>query len=329
MCQQYEEYHVGPRCQLAWRTSPCYHVRANLGGAVDPSDREAIVLETARPAGTEEFEVLAHGLFSRTSVAVEYRPGRSLWEPSAEAVIDRVWQTYLRTSGEAGIRIYNGALFRLDSFEQTDGCLRLKLSDTDFRESIGTASAEFRSAFPGLPQANPLAASVALITGDRKIIIEKRTRVDSRRRAYHVIAGYMEREKDGNEPHPFDTLKREVREELGVDLDEAHLRATGLVRALYGSEICFRCRLALCFDDVMKIQAGLGTDSEIETLETLDDAPDAVASFLAAHFANLAPPGRACLLLYGREAYGEEWYEACCGYAARYQEPKLRSPRAR
>jgi 8-oxo-dGTP pyrophosphatase MutT (NUDIX family) len=258
----------------------------------------------------EEFEVLAHGPFSRTAVSVEYRPGRPFRERSAETLIDHAWQTYLRTSRELGITVCNGALFRLDSFERTNDHLRLKLSDADFHDCIGTASAEFRSAFPDLPQANPLAASVALITSDRKIIIEKRSRVDSRRRAYHVIAGYMERDKDGNKRHPFDTLKREVREELGVDLHEAHLRATGLVRALYGSEICFCCRLALSFDDVLKIQARLGADSEIETLQPLDDAPDAVASFLGAHLADLAPPGKACLLLYGREAYGEEWYEA-------------------
>ena len=148
-----------------------------------------------------------------------------------------------------------------------------RLSDADFRECIGTASAEFTSAFPDLPRANPLAASVALVTGDGNIIIEKRSRVDSRRRAYHVIAGYMERERDGSEPHPFDTLEREVREELGVDLEEAHLSATGLVCALYGSEVCFLCRLALSFDDVLGIQAGSGSDSEIETLEALYDSP--------------------------------------------------------
>ena len=258
----------------------------------------------------EEFGVLAHGPFSRTAVSVEYRPGRSFREPSAEALIDRVWHTYLRTSSDAGITVYNGALFRLDGFELTDDLLRLRLSDADFRECIGTASAEFTSAFPDLPRANPLAASVALVTGDGNIIIEKRSRVDSRRRAYHVIAGYMERERDGSEPHPFETLKREVREELGVDLEEAHLSATGLVCALYGSEVCFLCRLALSFDDVLGIQAGLGSDSEIETLEALYDSSDAVAAFLKAHPADLAPPGRACLLLYGREAYGEKWYEA-------------------
>ena len=274
-----------------------------------PSDKEYADAAEVQ----DEFEVLVPGSFPRTAVSVEYRAGRSLLEPSAEALIDRAWQTYLRTIGEAGIRIYNGALFRLESFQQTDGRLRLILSDTDFRECIGTASKEFRSAFPDLPQANPLAASVALVTGDGKIIIEKRTRTDSRRRTYHVIAGYMELDRDGRQPHPFDALKREVHEELGVDLDEARLCATGLVRALYGSEICFRCRLALSFDDVLKIQVGLGADSEIETLEPLGDAPDPVASFLTAHLADLAPPGRACLLLYGREAYGEEWYEAARG----------------
>jgi 8-oxo-dGTP pyrophosphatase MutT (NUDIX family) len=280
---------------------------------VKPTHRETNTPQTSGSTGIEEFEVLVHGPFSRTAVSVEYRPGRPFQEPSTDALIDRVWQTYLRTGSDVGITVYNGALFRLDGFERTDDHLCLKLSDTDFRECIGTASAEFTSAFSGLPRANPLAASVALVTADGKIIIEKRSRVDSRRRAYHVIAGYMERERDGSEPHPFDTLKREVREELGVELDEAYLLATGLVRALYGSEVCFRCRLALAFDEVLRIQAGLGSDSEIETLEALDDSSDAVAAFLRAHPADLAPPGRACLLLYGRDAYGEEWYEAARG----------------
>jgi 8-oxo-dGTP pyrophosphatase MutT (NUDIX family) len=280
---------------------------------VEPSDKKVCPPQTEGPQDREEFEILAHGLFSRMAVSAEYRPGRSFREPSAEALIDQAWHTYLRTSSEAGVMVYNGVLFRLDSFQRTDGRLRLELSGTDFRECIGTASAEFRSAFPNLPQANPLAASVALVTDDGKIVVEKRSRVDSRRRAYHVVAGYMERERDGRQPHPFDTLEREVREELGLDLREDHLCATGLVRALYGSELCFRCRLTLSFDDVLKIQAGPRVDSEIETLEAVDDSPLAVAAFLAAHPADMAPPGRACLLLYGREAYGEEWYKATRG----------------
>ena len=272
-------------------------------------DKETERVYDRRP-DVEEFEVLAHGPFPRTAVSVEYRPGRPCWEPSAEALIDRAWHTYLRASSDAGIMVYNGALFRLDGFQRTGGSLRLMLSDADFRGCIGTASAEFTSAFPDLPRANPLTVSVVLVTGDGKIVVEKRSRVDSRRRVYHVIAGYMERELDGREPHPFDALEREAREELGVDLDGSHLSATGLVRTVYGSEICFRCRLALSFDRLLKIQTGSGTDSEVEMLHAVDDSPSAVAAFLTAHPADLVPSGRACLLLYGRGTYGEGWYRA-------------------
>ncbi len=261
-----------------------------------------------------EFEILVRGLFPRAAVSAEYRPGRPCWGPPAEALIDQIWHTYLRTSSDSGIAVYNGALFRLDSFQQTDGHLQLTLSDADFRGCIGTASAEFTSTFPDLPRANPLTVSIVLVTGDGKIVIEKRSRVDSRRRPYHVIAGYMERERDaGSPPHPFDTIEREVREELCVNLDRARLSATGLVRTVYGSEICFSCRSALSFDRLLEIQAGMATDSEIETLQALDDSPPAVAAFLAEHPTDLVPSGRACLLLYGSEAYGEDWYKAVWG----------------
>jgi hypothetical protein len=262
----------------------------------------------------EEFELLAYGCFSRADISVSYCPEKSLRDPSAFALIDQIWSTYLHDSIEAGIRVYNGALFRLDNQRQEKGHLWIELSDTDFRECIGTADITFKSAFPAIPQTNPLAASVALVTSDNKIIIEKRSRIDARRRAYHVIAGYMERKWDGAQPHPFSTLVREAREELGIELDEADMRATGLIRAHYGSEVCFRCPLPNSFDEVLRIQNSLGRDSEIETLDAINDSPQAVAAFLAAHKTDMAPPGRACLLLYGRQTYGDDWYHGmnCC-----------------
>ena len=259
----------------------------------------------------EEFEILAHGPFPRMALSVEYRPGGPLWGPAAEVFIGRAWTVFLRASEEAGIAVYNGDLFRLDNFRRADGRLHLVLSDSDFRASIGTSSARFVSAFPDLPRANPLTVSIVLVCDDGKIVIEKRSRIDSRRRAYHIIAGYMERSLDaGENRHPFDALEREVREELGVDLDRQRLYATGLVRTMYGCELCFRGSVSLSFDRLLEMQANSATDSEIEALQSIDDSPSAIAAFLAAHLTDLVPSGRACLLLYGREAYGEGWYRA-------------------
>jgi hypothetical protein len=260
----------------------------------------------------EEFEVLTHGIFTDEAVSVDYRPGVLIrWEPSAEKFIDEAWEAYVRTSTDARIAAYNGRVFRLDSFEWRNGRLSLTLSDIDFRSYIGSGTNQFVAAFPHAPRANPLSVSVALVTIDRQIVLEKRNRIDARRRKYHVIAGFMEREFDvsDGQPNPFGTLRREVREELGLIL-EGPLYGTGLVRAVYGSELSFYCRLPISFESLLEIKANGDTDCEIDALEAIEDSPAAVASFLVHHTTDFVPSGRACLLLYGREAYGEHWYDS-------------------
>lgn len=259
----------------------------------------------------KEFEVLVQGKFSNDAIRVLYRPGVHIhWEPSVEEFIGDAWQTYVRSCRDIGITLYNGNVFRLDSFDRTGGRLSLMLSDIDFRSCIGTGTNRFVNAFPQAPQANPLTVAVALVAADGRIVLEKRSRIDARRRKYHVIAGYMEREFDAVNatPDPFATLAREVREELGLLLD-GPVFSTGLVRTVYGSELCFYCRLSISFEQLVEVMARGETDREIDALEPLDDSPAAVASFLECHTADFVPAGRACLLLYGREAYGESWYD--------------------
>lgn len=259
----------------------------------------------------EEFEIVAYGIFTEDVIRVDYRPGiRTQWEYSAQAFIDDTWRAYVRMSRDTGVTVYNGNIFRLDGFEWADGHLSLMLSDTDFRSYIGTGTSHFVAAFPHLPQANPFSLSIVLVTADGRIVLEKRHRIDARRRKYHVIAGFMEREFDASDgrPNPFDALKREVREELALSIEDP-VYATGLVRAIYGSELCFYSHLSISFDDLLKIKEEGDTDCEIDILEGMEDSPSALASFLAGHTSDFVPSGRACLLLYGREAYGAKWYE--------------------
>ncbi|WP_028893125.1 NUDIX hydrolase [Syntrophorhabdus aromaticivorans] len=259
----------------------------------------------------EEFEIVAYGIFTEDAIRVDYRPGiRARWEYAAQTFIDDAWKTYAQASRKTGVTVYNGNIFRLDGVERTNGCLSLMLSDTDFRSAIGTGTSGFVAAFPRVQRANPFSLSVALVTADGRIVLEKRHRIDSRRRKYHVIAGFMEREFDASDgrPNPFDALKREVREELALSIEDP-VYATGLVRAIYGSELCFYSRLSISFNDLLEIKENGETDCEIDTLEEVEDSPSAVASFLAGHTGDFVPSGRACLLLYGREAYGAKWYE--------------------
>jgi 8-oxo-dGTP pyrophosphatase MutT (NUDIX family) len=267
-----------------------------------------------------QFVILARGRFTRETVAVHYRPVCDIrWNPTAEAFIDDTWSSYLLISRQSGLKTYNGKVLRLDSFTLENGLLSLMLSDTDYRSYVGTGTRDFVAAFPHMPQANPLSVSAALITSDAKIIIEKRSRVDGYHLRYHVIGGFMEKGPDTacSTPSPFDALAREVREETGLKIDTPS--GTGLVRTVGGSELCFYYRLSLSSPEVLEIKAREKTDSEIEHVEFIDDSPRSIATFLSAHSIDLVPSGMACLLLYGREAYGDAWYHRTMGQLPSFQ----------
>jgi hypothetical protein len=256
------------------------------------------------------FEVLAHGVFPRDAIVTQYtRKVNVRWEGRAEAYIRRTWNSYLRSSRGRGVKVYNGDLLRLDDHCHEMGVLRMHVSDVDFRTYVGTALPAFTEAFPEAPRANPLAVCIVLVTSDGRIVIERRSQIDAYRGRYHVIAGFMEKDADTTNggPDPFEVINREVREELGVVLD-GEPRATGLIRTAMGSEVCFSSSLSISFKALLETKAGARTDAEIDDLLGIGDSPTSVVSFLVEHSADVVPSGRACLLLHGRVAYGEQWY---------------------
>jgi 8-oxo-dGTP pyrophosphatase MutT (NUDIX family) len=257
------------------------------------------------------FEVLAYGVFSPETIVVEYRRDRRIrWEERAQTYIQDVWDEYVRPRVGGGVDIYNGSLLRLDSFVHENGILLLVLSDVDFRAYVGTALPGFAAAFPEALRANPLAVCVALATSDGKIVIEKRKHIDAYRGRYHVIGGFMEKEADAanGKPDPFDAIRREVAEELGIAL-EATPQATGLIRTPMGSELCFSSRLPISFEQLVETKTAAKTDAEIDDLMEIPDSPAGILSFLLDHDPDVVSSGRACLLLHGRKAYGRDWYD--------------------
>jgi 8-oxo-dGTP pyrophosphatase MutT (NUDIX family) len=262
-----------------------------------------------------DFEILLSDSFTRADLLASYNPGPG--EPrSQEATerIDKVWHLQLQTCKQDGLRIFNGHLIRLNSYARKDGKTILELGNTTFREYIGTSIEDFYGAFPEAWMANPLAVCIALVTSDRKILVEKRTLLTQYRAPFHVIGGFMEPEKDlcDGRPDPFFAITREVREELGLVLIPDRLVALGLVRNLFirHPEIVFCYALRESFNDVREVLENSVTDDEIDQLEAAEDTSDGLASFLRTHHGLFTPSGEACLLLYGRRMYGEGWYDA-------------------
>lgn len=259
------------------------------------------------------FDILISHSFAHDDLLVTYVGGPGERRPrEATERIDRAWDLHLRNCVRNGLTVFDGRLFRLNGYGVKEGKISLDLGDTTFREYIGTSISDFHEVHPDAWVANPLAVCIALVTDDRKILVEKRTTLTRYRAPFHVIGGFMERKKDvfKGQPDPFVAITREVKEELGLAISPEEPVGLGLVRNLWvrHPEIVFFCKLRESFEDVKEIFRVTTTDNEIDQLEAADDKMDDLASFLRTHHGFFTPSGEACLLLYGRQTYGEDWY---------------------
>jgi 8-oxo-dGTP pyrophosphatase MutT (NUDIX family) len=253
--------------------------------------------------------------FSRADLSVAYVAGPGeLRSHEATEEIDKAWESHVLNCREYGLTIFDGSLFRLNRYALKEGKMLLELGDTTFREYVGTSTSDFYSIYPDVWVADPLAVCIALVTDDHKILVEKRTTLTRYRAPFHVIGGFMEREKDfcHGRPDPFLAITREVKEELGLRLSPEDPVALGLVRNLWvrHPEIVFFCRIKGPFENVKEIVAQSATDDEIDQLQVAEGTSDGLASFLKIHHVFFTGSGMACLLLYGRRMFGEDWYKS-------------------
>jgi hypothetical protein len=236
-----------------------------------------------------------------------------VYDEQLQRFIDNQWHTQVRKYEKEGMKMFNGKLFRLKHFHKGGDRVFLELGDTNYKDYVGTSIKEFYESHPYDKLANPLAVSVTLVTSDRKILVEKRNKMDVYRGRYHVIGGFIERDIDvgaDSRPDPFKAIKREVWEEIGVALLDENLFSLGLVRNLKvpHPEVCFFARMDISSEEVFAISAANKLDGEIEQLDFIEDSSDDLARFIVFNHGNIVATGEACMLLYGNDRYGEAWY---------------------
>jgi 8-oxo-dGTP pyrophosphatase MutT (NUDIX family) len=261
---------------------------------------------------TKEFKILAAGIFLPGSVKALYDTNHAIrLTAEDDDLIERIWNERLIDSQNKRISLYNSALFRLYDYEAFDKSLSLSLSNTTYREYVGTRDPLYHAAHAQTELANALAVCAVVHTDDGKILIEKRVGTDVYAGRYHVVGGFADREKDLDGPHfdPFGAIAREVCEETGLKLPKSSFVCTGLVYDVLTPhpELCFSTRST----DSFHVEKGFErSDGEIRALEFLEDSPESLGSFIRKNHGRISATGEPSLLLYGLNAYGEEWFDA-------------------
>ncbi len=262
-----------------------------------------------------EFEILAQGLYRPEQVIITYDPTLTMPKtPEIVAWMDEVWEQKLALARANKTLLFESPLFRLiEVSAQPDDTLHLLLGDTTYKEYVTTREPVFAHVHLRSELGNALSVCSVVETSDGHILLDKREGVDVYVGRYHVIGGFFERGLDmaetAEQPDPFSAMRREIREETGVQLED--ISAQYCLGAVYDvatphGELCFLTQLHITLDEVRRREP---EDREIKHLHSLYVTPASLHDFIMQHHGTISATGEPNLLLYGKLKFGDEWFE--------------------
>jgi 8-oxo-dGTP pyrophosphatase MutT (NUDIX family) len=269
-----------------------------------------------------EFEILARGLYSPEQVVITYDP--ALRMPVDDVVqdwMDSLWQQKLAVAREKGVPLFDAPLFRLVNVmgqmnEQVQAGrpqgspLHLVMGDTSYKEYVTSREPEFFRGRRREELSNALGVCSVVETSDGYILLDRRQGVDVYAGRYHVIGGFFERDLDmGKQPDPFAAVRREIREETGIQASDIRGQfCLGVVYdlALPHGELCFLTELNI---GLAEVRGRVPEDDEVKELSALAATVEGLRDFVLAHHGNISATGEANLLMYGAVRFGEGWFE--------------------
>ncbi len=278
-----------------------------------------------------EFEILARGLYGPEQVVITYDPVLKMpVDDVIQSWMDDLWQRKLAIAREKGVRLFDAPLFRLvgvetgvEGWEQGERLqgrqglpspVHLVLGDTSYKEFVTTREPEFFRGRRREELSNALGVCSVVETSDGYILLDRRQGVDVYAGYYHVIGGFFERGLDmGEQPDPFAAMRREIREETGIqagDIREQFCLGVVYDLATPHGELCFLTELNT---GLAEVRRRVPEDDEVKELLALAATSEGLRDFVLSHHGNISATGEPNLLMYGAVRFGQEWFEEVMG----------------
>jgi len=246
-----------------------------------------------------------------------WRPGQILitWKENSRPIvsevqqqIERAWRTAM---ARPGIQLFDGPMCRLEALHiLQNGSMHLTLSPTSYKPFFGTnlSNARFADKYGSKVLANAIGLSCLLISSDGHVLLGKRNaNVAYYPSRIHPFAGSLE---PAEELDIFDDVFRELREELALGRNDiAEIVCTGIAedQSLRQPEIIFAARAARMTRQ--QIESQLDPD-EHKGVWSCPTSPHLLEQALKTELTSFTPVAVAAIVLWGRIAFGEEWFHA-------------------
>lgn len=258
------------------------------------------------------YRILASGAWDPNEVRLTHDPHRVI---SLSREQERELQELIREREMTGLPLLREEagrlprLYRLCGY-QTDasGALCLETGETDYAEYLLTnrRHPEWRDEIGPSALSDLIGFSTVVVTADGMVPVGMRSKKVPGAGKLHVIpSGHA-----GPPLQVADWLEEELSAETGIRLSETARRlCTGLVIASGTSkpEITFSLESAVSFEEMLdrpRVEAW-----EFDSVRALRWAPVEAAAWLQVYLRSAEPPGHAAILLAGRAAFGDAWWE--------------------
>lgn len=260
----------------------------------------------------DDFEILVTDEFDRESVIGKWDPkAKRKTTEKIDRDIETAWQRAEQEARTQKRSLFPGPLCRLTEYGQQCSQLHMTFGLTDYKEFMGTnknpkvvkrAGEEYLS--------NPTAVCVTLLTKDKKILVGRRSqRTMEHPGRWHVPGGHIDPNKhiSGDRVDVFRAILDEIQEEIGCPPNDVEtLMCLGLIRPrdTLKPELAFFGQLHKSWPEI----SSYPRNEEHQEFHSIPNLPDELLDFLRQHTSAFAPVGKGCLLLYGKWAYGSEWF---------------------
>jgi len=244
----------------------------------------------------------AMGRWSRDRLEIERI--ESTWRENVEVerAIEQAWSEAI---ARPGVKLFDGAMCRLESWKAAPERLKLTLSDTTYKKFLGTnlAHPKLADRLGQSALANPVGVSPALLTTDGFIMMGRRNgSVAYYPDRVHPFAGAL----DPADADPFAAIERELAEELSftrADIEEIYCTGIAEDLSIRQPELIF---VARCRRTRPEVEAALDRAEHEATWSTLATAEAIEAAVRSDEL--FTPVAIAAMLFYGGGVLGEGFF---------------------
>jgi len=205
------------------------------------------------------FEILASGVFPNTKLNILHTKRTLSYDKKISALIEKHWKQELKEAQKKNKLLFNGPIYRLENYEIKDDQLNVYVSETNFKELMGTNfyHPELADEYGKSSLSNAIALCTLLETDDENFVFVKRSsNVYFGEGLWHLIAGQFSIEKnDKGALSVFEVLHKELLEEGALREENlSNCICLGLIRDTvhHKPELVFYTKTSLSSDEVEK-----------------------------------------------------------------------------